>query len=207
MRKHRAKNGHKMFEAAEVRALLDAASPQVKAMILLGVNCGFGNADVARLPQSALDLRRGWINFPRPKTGVGRRCPLWPETAEALRAAIDARPEPKGPADADLTFITKYGHAWARTRGENGTPVDAVLGEFKKLLRALNLGRPGVGFYALRHTFRTVADATKDFPAVRLIMGHADGSIDDAYRERVEDDRLRAVADYVRQWLFGDKVE
>ena len=56
---------------------------------------------------------------------------------------------------------------------------------------------------ALRHTFRTVADATKDFPAIRLIMGHADSSIDDAYREGIDDARLLAVVEHVHKWLFG----
>ena len=45
-----------------------------------GVNCGFGNGDCASLPLSAVNLDAGWIDFPRPKTGINRRCPLWPET-------------------------------------------------------------------------------------------------------------------------------
>src|SRR5262249_49479185 len=82
----RARNekGLRMFEAAEIRAMLDAAGVQLRAMILLGINCGFGNNDCGSLPLSALDLERGWVNFPRPKTEVARRCPLWPETVEAL---------------------------------------------------------------------------------------------------------------------------
>ena len=36
-------------------------------------------------------------------------------------------------------------------------------------------------------TFRTVADGSKDFPAIRLIMGHTDGSIDAVYREQIEE--------------------
>ncbi len=36
-----------MFEAAEIRAMLAAAPLPLKAMILLGINCGFGNTDVA----------------------------------------------------------------------------------------------------------------------------------------------------------------
>jgi hypothetical protein len=45
----------KLFTAEEIRRLLDAAGVQLKAMILLGVNCGFGNADCGNLPLSALD--------------------------------------------------------------------------------------------------------------------------------------------------------
>jgi hypothetical protein len=33
-------------------------------------------------------------------------------------------------------------------------------------------------------------------------MGHSDASMAAVYRERIEDDRLVAVTDHVRQWLF-----
>src|SRR5262249_49540353 len=73
LRIEKARKGPKLFTAEEVRQLLGAAGVQVKAMILLGINCGFGNADCGTLPQSALDLGRGLIDFPRPKTGIPRR--------------------------------------------------------------------------------------------------------------------------------------
>src|SRR5262249_28283580 len=44
MRLHRAKQGAKLFTAEEINRLLAAAGPQLQAMILLGINCGFGNA-------------------------------------------------------------------------------------------------------------------------------------------------------------------
>ena len=47
----------KMFEAAEIRSLLEAAPTQLRAMILLGINCGFGNNDCGTLPKS--DARPG----------------------------------------------------------------------------------------------------------------------------------------------------
>ncbi len=76
MRIERARQGEKMLEAAELRRLIDNATPQLKCMILLALNGGYGNADCASLPIEAINLETGWINFPRPKTGVQRKTPL-----------------------------------------------------------------------------------------------------------------------------------
>ncbi len=59
-------------------------------------------------------------------------------------------------------------------------------------------GRKGIGFYTLRHVFRTVADAAKDQPATDYIMGHEVPHMSSVYRETIDDERLRAVADHVR---------
>ena len=75
--KKQEKHGLKMFHAEEIRQLADGASVQVKAMILLAVNGGLGNSDLENLPQSA--IHGSWLVFPRVKTGVERRIPLWPE--------------------------------------------------------------------------------------------------------------------------------
>jgi integrase len=233
----RAAGGKRLFTAEEIRRLLDGdtmagddgetvtvapASTQLRAMILLGINCGFGNMDVSSLPQSAIDGKNCVIDFPRPKTGIDRRCPLWPETRGAIQAARDERPEAKDKADADCIFITKQGNRWVRERVTKINPegpdddfsnrktvmINSVALEFGKRLRTLHInGRKGLGFYALRHTFRTVADGSKDFPAARLIMGHADSSIDAVYREEIDDDRLHAVTEHVRKWLFGSAVK
>ena len=97
LRVERARRGPKMFDAAEVRHLLDLADPIMRAMILLAVNAGLGNMDVSMLRLENVDLESGWLDFPRPKTGVDRRCPLWPETVAALREAIGAAPTPPIP--------------------------------------------------------------------------------------------------------------
>jgi integrase len=112
------------------------------------------------LPSSAIDLQSGWINYPRPKTAIMRHCPLWPETVAALREAIASRPTPKNEADADLVFVTKYGKSWATDAP--GTPVGK---EFRKLLDETKIFRKGIGFYALRHTFETIAGATTKSPS------------------------------------------
>jgi integrase len=195
----RAKKGPKLFTADEIKRLLAAAGQQMRAMILLGINAGFGNADCGHLPCSAVDLDAGVIDFPRPKTGIPRRCALWSETAEAIRQASSVRPKPKDERDAGLVFITKYGLTWAKDTADQ-----TLAKEFGKLLRAQHVnGRKGLGFYTFRHTFRTVADEAKDQPAVDFIMGHEDQRMAAVYRETISDKRLRAVAEYVRSWVFS----
>jgi integrase len=198
LRLNRAEQGPKLFTAPEIRRLLDAAGIPLRAMILLGINCGFGNADCANLPLAAVDLDAGMIDFPRPKTGIPRRCPLWPESVAAIREALAKRHEPKDPANAGLLFITKYGLSWGKETSDN--PVSK---EIAKLLKALHINRrKGLGFYTLRHVFRTIADEAKDQPAVDHIMGHESPHISSVYREAISDERLKAATDHVRTWLF-----
>jgi integrase len=201
MRLERAREGPRMFEANELRKILDAAGPPLKAMILLGVNCGFGNADCGTLPSSALDLERGWVSYHRPKTGIDRRCPLWPETVAALREAQARRPEPKDPADAGLVFITKYGQRWHKKVEDN--PISK---EMRKLLDSLGING-NRNFYALRHTFETIGGEAKDQVAVDYLMGHARNDMASVYRERISDERLRAVTDHIRAWLWPNRSD
>ncbi len=200
IRLHRAAQGAKLFTSEEVNKLLALASPAMRAMILLGINCGFGNADCGTLPLIAANLSTGWIDFPRPKTGVARRCRLWPETVQAIRNALAKRPTPKDAADAGLVFVTKYGESWAKDVDDS-----PITKEMRKLLNKAGINGHR-NFYTLRHTFRTIADAAKDQPAADFIMGHEAPHMSSHYREGIDDARLNAVAEHVRSWLFSPAV-
>ncbi len=199
MRLERAKKGQRMLEPPDITKLLGAAGVQLRAMILLGINCGLGNSDLGNLPIRALDLKGGWLNFPRPKTGIPRRAKLWAKTLAALNAVLATRPTPKDEADKQLVFVTKYGQAWAKEIANS--PISK---EFRKLLDEVKLYRPGLSFYTLRHCFETVAGETKDQAAVDHVMGHAREDMASVYRERISDERLELVADRVHGWLFGE---
>ena len=227
LRKARTDAGKKLFEANELRdvlALLDGKevtlsrvdektgkpvvakgrrNPVFRAMTLLGINAGFGQSDCATLPLSAINLEKGWIEFPRPKTHVERRCPLWPETILALRESIAKRPLPKDEQFAGLAFLTTHGQPYVRV-GVKGAALDAISGEFDKVRKKLEIGGRRTAFYSLRRTFETVAGNTRDQIAVDLVMGHAAASNDmgHVYRQEVDDDRLRAVANHVRIWVW-----
>jgi len=201
LRLERARKGKKLFSKEEIISMLGAAGEQVRAMILLAINAGLGNADCSNLRLGHLDLDKGWLDFPRPKTGVERRAPLWHETVDAIRCVLETKREPKDPADADRVFITKYGLPWGKEIADS-----PITKETRKLLDELGINGTR-NFYTLRHTFRTVADASKDQPAIDHIMGHESPHMSSQYREGIGDDRLLAVVEFVRQWLFGRQAE
>jgi integrase len=202
IRQDRNENGQKMYEPDEIHKMLAAASPQLRAMVLLGINCGFGNDDVSTLPLAAVDLKNGWVEYARNKTAVRRRCPLWPETMTAIRKAIDTRPTPKVEEAEGQVFVTKYGKSWHKD-----TPDNPISKQMRKLLDSIGFHKKGVGFYALRRTFETIGGERIDQVAVNAIMGHVDISMAGQYRERISDERLKAVTDTVHKWLFGDAEE
>lgn len=195
--------GPRDFTAQQIKSLLKGASVQLRAMIYLGINCGFGNSDCGTLPLSKLDLKNGWHDYWRPKTQNPRRCPLWPETIKAIKAALAVRPNAKAPDCADYVFLTREGNRWSKDDGWN-----AISTEFRKLLKDNGLYRAGMGFYSLRRTFETVATDAGHQVAVDFIMGHCPAANDmpAVYRQRISDDALRQVTDYVRKWFTARKT-
>lgn len=193
-----------MFEARDIRRLLDVADGAMRAFILLGINCGYGQTDCADLRadaarQAAAD---GWLSIPRAKTGIDRQAWLWPETRQALRE--HARPD-------GLAFLTCRGNPWVRSivhHDEAGqiasvTPIDQIGAAFRKLARGVSGGgiKPA-RFYCLRRTFLTVADGLADPHATARVMGHLVPGMAGVYLQRIEPDRIRAVCEHVRDWLY-----
>src|SRR5262249_11381020 len=151
------------------------------------------------LPMSALDLQAGWAIYARAKTGVQRKSPLWPETLRAIQEWLSQRPEPARTEDAGRLFLTRYRRSYTASQTNN-----YVSRAFGKLLKKVGVnGRKGLNFYGLRCTFRTVGDESRDQPAVDHLMGHEPPTMASIYRQAISDERLRAVSDYVRAWLFG----
>ena len=200
-RKNQEHAGQMDLQANQINDVLKLACPQLKAMILLATNCGIGNADLGRLTTGDIDLEGGWLDYPRWKTEVERRAKLWPETVEAIKAAIAERQQPNRHTPDDLIFVTRLGSSWHKAESTTN-PISQA---FRKLLKDAGHYTKGIGFYALRRTFETIGAETKDADAVNLSMGHADGSMAALYRQRLGDERLEAVAEHVRRWLFGNR--
>lgn len=203
MRINRAAKPKKLFSAEEIRRALEITRPQLRAMSLLGINAGLGNHDCAGLTFERLE--GDWLVYPRPKTGVPRRAWLWPETREAIVVATEGREQASRP---DHVFLTRTGRPWlptgCRQKATGTTSYSCPISkEFRKALNASGVYRPGLSFYALRHTFQTIAERSGDAVAVSAVMGHVDSTMAGNYREAIDDDRFEKVSAVVREWLFG----
>ncbi len=188
-REHKNSIGDRSLSNVEVRELLSMATVQETAMILLGLQAGFGNTELSELPKSA--IKGDWLEFARAKTAINRRVPLWKETKQALTKVIASTP-----SDYPLVFSNDIGRKISDHR--------YVSYMFSRL--AKNAGVKNHVFYDLRRTLQTIAENQAeqyDLAAIRSIMGHADAANDmsSEYRQNISDDRLLAVTNAVRKWL------
>jgi integrase len=139
------------------------------------------------------------IRARRRKTGAIHRVPLWPKSMAAILALG------VGPAD-DLVFKTEKGKPVCynkTTRDAAGVIVRVSGCDSVKLLwqricePVLDYHRPGIGFYLLRHTHRSLSGGAKDEGAADVVAGHDQPGMRKVY-EHITPDRLRAVTEHVR---------
>ena len=201
-RRHARKRAVGVFTAAECRTLLAAATPSLRAVILLALNTGSGSTDLSEIPLSALrraigddspaGAGRARIVYPRVKTEVLRAAVLWPETVAALEAA--------GMASKPGPFVTtRTGATIAHVPVGSLWRVDNAGRQFRRL--CARTGIPG-SLYRLRATFATVADLRGDRDSRKVIMGHARGILDESYVREHGWDRIESTCERVREWLF-----
>ena len=73
------------FDAEQLRAIIDEAGRPGESDGAAGRQLRVWQRRLCQAANWRLDLQAGWVTFPRPKTGIQRRIPLWPETVAALR--------------------------------------------------------------------------------------------------------------------------
>jgi integrase len=191
------------YNPEQITGLLSVADVKMRAMIWLGLNCGFGCTDCARLTWKDLDLENSRVHLARNKTGVFRNLPLWPETIRALM---------KVPRSGPLVFYTAEGHPWVRTlvkTQDDGTRkythVNAISSMFARLLVKTKVHAPkGTGFYTLRRTAATLAARSGDPFAVQRLLGHVNLDMVARYVQDVSEQTDRVV-DNNRKYLIQGK--
>jgi len=209
----RAAKPLKLFTAGEVHKLLDAADETTTAQILLALNLGYSQADLAELaidmlPPNQIDLDSDppSIRFDRVKTGQRRRGVLWPETAQALREVIGDRQEGN-------VFLTTHGEKLVHFSEENQARCDSVGIKFRRLKAKAGVANPAA-FGSFRHTAITVVlNEGRDLSAAAIhwTFGHTMGGATfsrmlDHYLEEVPIGPLKQVADVIRKWLWPGRT-
>jgi hypothetical protein len=144
----------KYFKVEELKVLWEYAYPWERALMLLALNCGFANREVATL-QSAEVVRGNKYSFikrHRGKTGVYGEWVLWPETAQALEYLGQFRPEglPFVVADRDGKPLTE------RMKSDNKN--DTIARHWKRILERVGADHPG--FHQLSFKFLRKTGAT-----------------------------------------------
>ncbi|MEA2708129.1 MAG: hypothetical protein QOF78_730 [Phycisphaerales bacterium] len=222
IRKEKARAGladysDRIVTGEEIDKLLKLSQPNMKAIILLGINCGLGPADIGRLRWRNIDLATGKLNYPRHKTGNDRIGYLWKRTREALNNLLKPKhghPLKWTKAEFDqhgqdaLVFVTKKRRPYYREveivkdgRVAGVKIENAVSITFGRSAKKARL--KGVTFYRLRHTFKTLGKKAKDRDALNLCMGHKANSVEAGYdHEVISFKRVRRVAIKVKSRLW-----
>jgi len=180
------------FNSEQIAKLLSVADVKMRAMIWLGLNCGFGCTDCAELKWSDLDRVNGRVKLARGKTGVSRDLPLWPETTQSLG---------KIPKSGKLVFYTSGDKPLIRTTyhiNKDGSSkysnINLVTSRFCKLMKKAGIRTPkGTGFYTLRRTAATIAARSGDPFAVQRLLGHADLKMATRYVQDVSKQTDRVI--------------
>jgi integrase len=178
----------KTIGPAMLRRLWNAADPQMRAWIALGIVGGFTPSDIAHLTRECID--GNVIDFRRRKTGRVRRViPLPADVLELL-------PRGKGP----LVFTRDDGSPWHHNSA--GTADSGVTYHFRRVVLAHGLR---VKFTGLRTTHYNITP--REFRDERaVVMGRARGTIDlDFYAESEGLSRLSEFTEHL-WWSFGREV-
>ena len=113
------------YTVDELATLYQYATGLERLLLLLGLNCGFGQAEIASLQVEEIHLEQkhphyglegSWIMRLRPKTGIYGEWKLWDETVQAIRWMMERR---SGHKDGALLLVI-YQRKWPRGRVSDG---------------------------------------------------------------------------------------
>ena len=196
-KQHLGGEGKPLYKTKDLRKLLTNADRQLKTMILLALNCGFGPKDVRDLKWAHIQGKR--VTLPRSKTGVCQTYALWAEVRTLLdeikqkRNSLIARMVKRGIIHNDNghVFVTRYWRPWGK---------DAVAGQFRKLCKQVNV--PCYGFYRLRHCASTAMSLVTTPHIQRKFMRHSQLQQQVTYTH-IPDNEVDSAVMKVREKLLG----
>lgn len=177
------------FTDVDVRRLLDASSETTKLYLLLMLNCGMTQQDIAELRQDEVDWKRGRVTRRRSKTrknSNGKNAPevsykLWPETFRLMK---EHRSE-----DAQLALTNQNGTPLKIETIENGKvkKIDNIRSAYCRVIRKLanaktNPVKIDKPLKLLRKTAATKLGEHSEYGRfAQFFLGHAPTTVADKY--------------------------
>lgn len=173
--------------------LHDAASIELKAILMLCLNTGTYIREVARLKRSEIDIEQQTLMTRRNKKGRCRKFAyLWDRTVVDLRDYLAARTD-----KSDVLFRARHGGEYT-----NGAGLRTKLWNLRKEVGLLN-----VEFSHLRDTFETVSKEIGSISQyhIDMVMGHSSGRTSERYTHRRIHNELMNACLAVEKEFFGEE--
>jgi integrase len=193
------------FTVEEVRAMLaacDGFSERTKLYLLLMLNCGMYQNDIAELRQDEVDWKKGTLTRARSKTrergGPVVTFRLWPETFGLLKK----QRAPEG----ELALTTDEGNPLVRYWLEDGgmRRYDVIQSAWSRLAGQLKVRKVRLG---MKHLRKTSASLLGRHPQYKYFANHflADSprSIADRHYVIPNDEDFFAAVDWLRGQVLG----
>ena len=140
------------LEREEIRKLLSACPPKLKAVVTVALNTGLRKAEIQHIKWSDINIQQGFLTVHETKNGETRHVPL------------------NKPAKDALMSVRKHPESSFVFAGEHGLPYD-----FRKSFETA-LKKSGIlrfRFHDLRHCFgSSMAMCGIDLNTIREILGH-----------------------------------
>ncbi len=187
------------YSAAEVKKLLDNASARTKLYILLALNTGATQVDIADLKRAEVDWSAGLITRKRSKTEKHKNVPkvtwmLWPETLRLLKAERSS--------NGELVLLNEGGSPLRTEELKDGQikKNDNIRSAFARLCRKLKIADGE--FKRFRKTSASMLRENKDHShIVDLFLGHAPQSVAHRFYAKAPQQQLNEAIDWLGHQL------
>jgi integrase len=181
----------KTFTVDQIKVLLARAVRRTKLYILLALNTGMYQVDIASMKRSEVDLGAQTITRKRTKTKDVQSVPtvtyrLWDETAELLKQEMAL--------DGELALLGENGNP-LRAHAKNGTRNDAVKNAFFRLTKKTSIKG---NFKMLRKSSASLLADSAWPDVVDLFLGHAAAKMSDVSYAKAALGRLAEATNWLR---------
>ncbi len=168
-----SKPRERILTVEEMKRLLDAASPEIRPVLIIALNTGMRRGEILGLRWQDVDFVKGFILIEDSKSGRSRKVPMNGLVFETLRAM-----------NREREFVFE--------NPDTRTAIKDVKTAFKGACRRAEID--GIRFHDLRHTAASrMIEASVDLVTVSKILGHATIQMTMRYCHPTPENMRRAV--------------